>query len=59
MTKIDVVSTAGDIDQQHRELAQPDLELGLELVGAQAGGDLAELGLPPGGDHDPGAAASC
>jgi hypothetical protein len=48
---------AGDVDQQHRELAQPDLELGVELVGAQPGGDLAELGPRAGGHHDAAAAA--
>ena len=57
MTKIDGGQRPGDVDQQHRELAQPDLELGVELVGAQPGGDLAELGARPGRHHHAAAAA--
>ncbi len=33
-----------DVDKQHGELAQPDLELGVELMGAETGSNLSELG---------------
>ena len=49
---------AGDVHQQQRELPQPDLELGVQLMGVQTGGDLAELGRGPGGHHDTGPAAT-
>jgi hypothetical protein len=45
----------GDLHEQHGELAQPDLELGLGLVFGEAEGDPAELRLPSRGDHHPGA----
>jgi hypothetical protein len=48
---------SGDVHQQHREAAQPDLELGVELVGVEAGGDLPELRARAGGDHDAATAA--
>jgi hypothetical protein len=35
------------LHEQHGELAQPDLELGLGLVFPEAEGDPAELRLPP------------
>ena len=49
---------AGDLDQQHREPAQPDLELGLGLRVAQAERRSARTRrCAPGGDHD--AACRC
>ena len=57
MTKIEPVSSAGDVDEQHREVAQPQLELGVELRVAEPDGDLAELGLAPGATTTPQAAA--
>ena len=46
-TKISAVSASGDLQQQHREAAQPDLELGLGLALAEPEGDPAELGRAP------------
>src|ERR1019366_33355 len=45
----------GHLDQQHRELPQPDLELGLELPLPQAPGDPAELRVAAGRDDHAGA----
>ena len=48
---------AGHLDQQHRELAQPGLELGLRLPLSQALGDTAELRVPAGRHHSAGGRA--
>lgn len=49
---------ARDIDQQHRKAPQATLELGFELMPAQPGGDLAELGASTSCHHHRPAAAS-
>ena len=41
----------GDLDKQHREMAQPRLELRLLLALTQPGSNLPELRAQAGGNH--------
>jgi hypothetical protein len=45
----------GDLDQQHRELTQADLEFGLGLPFTEPESDPPEFRPPTGGDHHAGA----